>query len=155
MRGIMLIHFEPVTADNRDIVLGLHVAENQKTFIETVEQCLKEASEYEGWRPVGIYDGEVPVGFAMYGFFQEYRPEGRLWLDRLFIDMRYQGRGYGSAALSGLIERLEKEYGLSEIYLSVVEGNPTAAKLYQKFGFQFNGETDIHGEKVMVRKKEY
>lgn len=149
----MELHFEPVTAQNRDAALGLHVADNQKTFIETTEQCLTEASQYDGWRPVCIYDGTLPVGFAMYGFFNEYRPEGRLWLDRIFIDERYQGRGYGTAALTGLIERLEREYGLDEIYLSIVEENRTAAELYQKFGFRFNGETDIHGEMVMVRKK--
>ena len=39
----------------------------------------------------------------MYGFFWEYLPFGRLWLDRLLIDRRFQGRGYGRAALAALL----------------------------------------------------
>ena len=41
----------------------------------------------------------------MYGFFWEYLPFGRLWLDRLLIDRRFQGRGYGRAALAALLDQ--------------------------------------------------
>lgn len=148
----MSLHFEPVTGENREQVLKLGILPEQKTYIETVAQCLGEAGEYEVWRPVGIYDGDLLVGFAMYGFFQEeYPPAGRLWLDRLLIDARYQGRGYGRAALTGLLERLSGEYPGREIYLSVIPGNDVAIRLYGQFGFRFNGEKDVHGEDVMVR----
>ena len=90
----MKLHLEPVTAQNREEILRLGVLPGQKGYIETVAQCMEEAGEYGGWRPVGIYDGDLPVGFSMYGFFrEEYPPEGRLWLDRLLIDARFQGRG--------------------------------------------------------------
>ena len=85
----------------------------------------------------------------MYGFFWEYLPFGRLWLDRLLIDRRFQGRGYGQAALAALLERLEREYHKKRIYLSVVEANRPAAALYESFGFRFTGERDTHGERVM------
>ena len=48
---------------------------------------------------MGIYDGNVLIGFAMYGLFWEYLPFGRLWLNRFLIDRRYQSMGYGKAAL--------------------------------------------------------
>ena len=100
----MKLHLEPVTAQNREEILRLGVLPGQKGYIETVAQCMEEAGEYGGWRPVGIYDGDLPVGFSMYGFFrEEYPPEGRLWLDRLLIDVRFQGRGYGRAALEALL----------------------------------------------------
>ena len=41
----------------------------------------------------------------MYGFFWEYLPFGRLWLDRLLIDRRFQGLGYGRAALAALLDQ--------------------------------------------------
>ena len=41
----------------------------------------------------------------MYGFFWEYLPFGRLWLDRLLIDRRFQGRGYGRAALAAMLDQ--------------------------------------------------
>ena len=101
---------------------------------------------------MGIYDGDLPVGFSMYGFFrEEYPPEGRLWLDRLLIDARFQGRGYGRAALEALLERLSREYPEKDVYLSVIEGNDVATRLYEQYGFRFIGEKDIHGEDVMVR----
>ena len=92
----MDLHFEPITDDNREHALKLHISPTQKGYVETVEECLEEASHGRNWRPVGIYDGPVMVGFAMYGFFWwPYLPLGRLWLDRLLIDEAFQGRGYG------------------------------------------------------------
>ena len=69
---------------------------------------------------------------------------------RLFVLPSYQGKGYGKAALSELLKLLRNEYHRKKIYLSVVEGNNTAIHLYEKFGFSFTGERDIHGEKVMM-----
>lgn len=147
----MNIHFEPITAENRDIALALSLHPEQQGFIEPISQCLKEAKHNKRWKPVGIYDGAEMVGFAMYGFFiWQYLPFGRLWLDRLLIDRRYQGNGYGSAALSGLVQLLIQEYDCKKIYLSVIMGNGTAIRLYQKFGFHFNGKKDLHGEHIMV-----
>lgn len=149
----MTLHFEPVTPDNRQDVERLQLLPEQRGFVEPVAQCLAEADGNRAWHPVGIYDGTVLVGFAMYGFFRwEYFPFGRLWLDRLLIDRRYQGRGYGKAAVAGLLARLESEHPGKKIYLSVIAGNDAAVRLYRTFGFQFNGEKDLHGEDVMVRR---
>ena len=146
MRGHMKVEFRPVTEENREDVLTLRVAENQKGFIESVEQCLKEAGEWDCWRPVGIYVDGCLVGFSMYCLWAS---EKRVWMDRLLIDERYQGRGYGTRCFPLLLERIKKEYSCSKIYLSIVEENERAAAFYQKFGFRFNGESDVHGEKVM------
>lgn len=150
----MQLHLEPVTPANRQAVLALHTAPGQEGFVETVAQCLDEANHTRCWRPVAIYDSSTLVGFAMYGFFWQYFPCGRLWLDRLLIDARYQGRGYGKAALTLLLDRLAHDYPRRrKIYLSVIETNAPAISLYQKFGFHFTGELDTHGEKVMVRTR--
>ena len=116
----MDLHFEPITDDNRERALKLHISPTQKGYVETVEECLEDL------------------------------PLGRLWLDRLLIDETFQGRGYGSAALSGLLDRLQQEYRCRRIYLSVIRENSTAITMYEKFGFRFTGERDIHGEHVMV-----
>ena len=85
----MYIHVEPVNDKNREAVLALKIHETQKGFVESPEQCLKEASEETCWRPVGIYDGDQLIGFSMYGYFWQYLPFGRVWLDRLLIDRDY------------------------------------------------------------------
>lgn len=146
----MNLYFKPITSENRTQIEKLQILPEQNGFVESVHDCLDEASKRECWRPVGIYDGDTLVGFAMYGFFWQYYPFGRVWLDRLLIDYRYQKMGYGRAALSGLLERLHREYRRKKVYLSVVDGNNNAIHLYQEMGFRFNGELDIHGEKVMI-----
>ena len=147
----MQLRLEPVTQENRLAVLSLRAGTGQEGFVETVSACLDEAAQRADWRPMAIYDGTAVVGFAMYGYFWEYPPAGRVWLDRLLIDAARQGRGYGRAAVASLLARLAEEYGPRDIYLSVVDGNTAAARLYEAFGFVFTEERDVHGEHVMRR----
>ncbi len=142
------IHFKSVSGENRKEVEGLTVFSEQAGFIESVSECLQEADELELWRPVGIYDNDILIGFAMYGYFPEPVP-GQLWLDRLLIDKKYQGKGYGKQSVLLLLERLHTEYQSDTVYLSVYENNPHAIKLYQQIGFQFNGKYDSKGEHIM------
>ncbi|MEG0133234.1 MAG: GNAT family N-acetyltransferase [Clostridium sp.] len=145
----MSIEIKRVTEENLSAILELHVSENQKSYIETTEECLKEALEESCYQPVGLYkDGDL-VGFAMYGIFKS--ENHRVWLDRYLIDEKYQGKGLGSEILEALINHLAKEYNCNEIYLSVYDDNECALHLYGKFGFRFNGEFDINKEKVMVK----
>ena len=143
------LHFEAVNSRNRAEVEHLEVFAEQSGFIESVTQCLQEADQLELWRPVGIYDRSMLIGFAMYGYFPEPAP-GQVWLDRLLIDKKYQGKGYGKRVVLALLDRLRTEYSCDTIYLSVYETNSHAIHLYQQIGFHFNGEYDTNGEHVMV-----
>ena len=149
-RETMKIRLEPVTVASRAAVERLETAPGQEGFVESVAECLAEADRRRCWRPVGVYDGDALIGFAMYGFFWEYLPFGRLWLDRLLIDKKYQGKGYGKRVVLALLDRLRTEYSCDTIYLSVYETNSHAIHLYQQIGFHFNGEYDTNGEHVMV-----
>ncbi|MCI3194168.1 GNAT family N-acetyltransferase [Bacillus sp. HU-1818] len=151
----MSIEIKAVTKDNRAAILALHVNESQTSYIESTEQCLKEADECHYYQPVGLYYEGKLVGFAMYGWFPEYdeeNEEGRVWLDRFFIDERFQGQGLGSIMLQALIQHLAELYKCKRIYLSIFENNTHALRLYQKFGFTYNGELDFNGEKVMLKE---
>lgn len=147
---IMNLRFEKINSTNREQVELLHLLPEQEGFIESVHECLEEADERKEWRPVAIYDNSTLVGFAMYGFFSQPSSAGQAWLDRLLIDSRYQGSGYGKLAVSALLNRIQTEYQCREVYLSVYEDNIGAIRLYEKIGFQFNGELDTKGEKIMV-----
>lgn len=131
----------------------MEIYPEQSGLIESIPQCLEEAERSELWRPVGVYADGVLIGFAMYGRFEEPFAGERVWLDRFLIDKHFQGKGFGKAALSKLTERLFREYGTEEIYLSVYESNAAAIRLYRRQGFRFNGELDRNGEKVMVLEK--
>lgn len=150
----MDIIFLPVNKENYFQILDLKIQTEQEGFIESTEQCLKEAAELSLWHPVGIYAKETLtdtlIGFAMYGFWKEEGPHGRVWLDRFLIDKHYQGHGYGQTVLNLLIRKISAEYQCRQIYLSLYSENITAIRLYEKTGFHFNGEVDEHGEKLMV-----
>lgn len=147
-----MITLLPVTEENRKEVLHLSLHDSQKTYIETVAECLKEADELSLWKPTAIYNDEQLIGFAMYGLWKNEGSHGRVWLDRYLIDCRFQGKGYGRQALKVLIDLIFTTYKCKEIYLSLYEDNITALSLYKSVGFVFNGEKDIHGELVMVLK---
>ena len=140
-----------VTKENMEEILALQVDSTQTSFVESTRQCLKDAEECPYYRPAGLYKNGCLVGFAMYGLFPDEGPNGRVWLDRYLIDGRFQGQGLGGIMLEALIEHLVALYHCSEIYLSLYEDNQRALHLYRKFGFQFNGELDFNGEKVMVK----
>ena len=64
----MLLHFESVSMKNRKEMEALQVYPAQCGFIESVSECLCEADQASSWHPVGICDGQMLIGFAMYGY---------------------------------------------------------------------------------------
>lgn len=144
----------PVGPENLDDVLALDVHPDQRRHIETTRECLAEAAAEPRWRPVALVAGGVVIGFAMYGRFADWVDDTgmmQVWLDRLLIDGRHQGKGYGEEALVRLLDRLEAEYAADAVYLSVYADNRQAIALYEKHGFRFTGGVDTKGEKVMRR----
>lgn len=146
----MSLAIKNIDESNREEILKLKVSKSQESFIETIEACLDEASEDPKWKTVGVYDKDIAVGFAMYALFLDEGKNGRVWLDRFLISQEYQGKGYGENGIKLLIKQLYNEYGYKKIYLSVYDINKKAIALYKKIGFDFNGEVDVKGEKVMV-----
>ncbi|REB05618.1 GNAT family N-acetyltransferase [Sporosarcina sp. BI001-red] len=145
----MNLEIHDVTATNYRDILELKVAQSQKEYIETPYECLEDSVEWEQFKPVGLYVNGELVGFAMYGLFQEEGEHGRLWIDRLLIDERFQGKGYGTQFMKMLVEKVTSEYGQQPIYLSVYPDNKEAVRLYQKLGFDFIEERDTNGEHIM------
>jgi diamine N-acetyltransferase len=98
------------------------------------------------WTPYAIYAGATMVGF----FALAYEPDTTddYWLFHFFIDQRYQGRGYGRAAMQRIIERVRREQPQSRmLWLTVHPDNLAAQRLYASAGFQPTG-TERWGEPV-------
>lgn len=146
----MDLRFVPVDEFNYDEMKQLHISDLQKGTVETVEECCKEAEQFALWRPTAIADGDQFIGFAMYGLWINEGEGGRVWLDRFFIDERFQGKGYAKPVLKLLIQKIVDEYNYDKLYLSVYETNIVAIKIYKSLGFEFNGELDINKELIMV-----
>ena len=90
--------------------LGLKVAESQKHYVSDSCAMLARAYAYREQRSRAfvIYDNETPVGMGMY---HDCPDLDAFDLSQLFIDERYQGKGYGKAATKNLYE----SFGFVEI----------------------------------------
>ncbi len=137
------VYFRDIDNTNECIVRNIKLKPGQEKFIETVDECLKEADTYHEWHPVAIYSDEEVIGFAMYGSFG---PNKYTWIDRIMIDEKYQGQSLGRIAMMKLIDIVSKEYGVNVIYLSIIEENRIAYRLYRSLGFEFMNERDPNGE---------
>ena len=102
MKNVRLVK---VDTKNFDALIDLEVNEEQKNYVAGNIYSLAEAyatkSEGRFALPLGIYDGETPVGFLMIGYncrdfwdgeTPEYMKNSYLiW--RFMIDKNYQGKG--------------------------------------------------------------
>ena len=96
-------------------LVSLSVDKSQLDYIESNALSIAESKFITAWVPVGIYDENSLIGFAMYGRLED----DRVWLDRFMIDSKYQGKGYGKASLDFLVNHLKNEYNFDELYLSI------------------------------------
>ena len=83
------------------------------------------------WQPLALYDDRQLIGFSMIGAKQDKS----MWLDRLMIDAKFQGKHYGTLFIPLLIDFMKEQYEIERIYLSVHEENEKIIPYYQRFGF--------------------
>lgn len=151
-----------IDLSNIDDILALSVADEQKHFVTPNSASIIEAyaASASGCTalPFGIYAEDTPVGFVMFGYDRIDKEDPAaadknycLW--RFMIDRRFQGRGYGKAALEACLDYLKTfPCGPAKVcWLSYVPENERAARLYRKSGFTENGEV-CDGEVVAILK---
>ena len=126
--------------------LGLKVAESQKTYVSNSERLLARAYAYHDYRSRAfvIYEDEIPVGMGLYYDCPE---RDSFDLSQLFIDERYQRRGYGKAATGLVLDTMKNDGKYSKVCLCYIEGNDTARKLYEQFGFV---EIERDGDEIIM-----
>ncbi|WP_197072275.1 GNAT family N-acetyltransferase [Clostridium culturomicium] len=144
----MNVTFKDIDNENLDKVNALKIKRNQEGFIESVDECLKEASICKEWHPVAIYNHDKVIGFAMYGSFG---PNRHTWIDRILIDEKHQNKGFGKAAMKKLIKVVSQTYNVDTLYLSIVEENKVAYKLYTSIGFKDMNEKDPSNDELMFK----
>ncbi len=112
----------------------LEVAESQKTYVANVATILGRAYIYRNYRSRAfwVYLGEQAVGMGLYYDCPE---RNNYDFSQLFIDQRFQGRGYGKAAVRLILDEMRKDGKYAKVTLCYVEGNHAARKMYENFGF--------------------
>ena len=158
----MAISLRPIDQSNYGTAIELSVAPDQERFVASNLQSLAEAYVWrDAAEPYAVYADDEMVGFALLFPLTEGEPTYPVPTDaslrgyilvRLMIDARFQGHGYGRAALDAIVETV-RERGLTTIRLSVVPENGQALEFYRRNGFEGTGEID-GGEIVMERSIE-
>ena len=149
------VSLREVTADTVRAICKLDVAPRQRGLVAPNAHSIAQAHfEPAAWFRA-IYADDEPVGFAMlYDPTRTDAPEagpGVAFVWRLMIDARYQGRGYGAAALSLLVEHVRTLPGVEVLRISYVDAPGNASPLYLRAGFVPTGELD-EGEIVLEQR---
>ena len=155
-----MISLRPIDSSNYRECIELSVAPDQQRFVAPNLQSLADAYVWrEAAEPFAVYSDDEMVGFALLfpladggddDSIPEPGTERGYILVRLMVDGRFQGRGYGRAALDAIIE-LIRGRGLPTVRLSVVPENEQALDFYRRNGFAETGE--IHGGEIVMERQ--
>ncbi|HSG43851.1 MAG TPA: GNAT family N-acetyltransferase [Anaerolineales bacterium] len=97
--------------------------------------------------PFGINTGEDPVGFLMYALNPAH-PKIQTIIQRLMIDEKHQGKGYGRKAMELLLEEFRANKDIRVVAISYEEYNTGARKLYASLGCEERG--DMTGDEIFA-----
>jgi diamine N-acetyltransferase len=114
----MTVTLRPITRDNLWAVLDLKLHPGQEEFVADNAVSIANAYVEPTFAPLGVYAGDLLVGFAMYG---QHPDTGAWWVIRLMIDRAQQGKGYGRAATEAVIELMAERAGCTG---EVEDGEP-------------------------------
>ena len=116
--------------------------ESQKGFLAPAAGIIARGYVYRncGGRVLVIENDGTIVGLAL---VREVTDEPLGYdLQQFMIDKRFQGRGYGSAALSLILDMLRKEGRYDHVEVCVKKDDKEALRLYEKHGFTDSGYYD-------------
>lgn len=147
------VSLREITSANRAAVEALTVTAVQAEYVTGVAESLVEAAETPDACPWyrAVYADDRPVGFVMISDgITVVNPAylGPYFLWRLLIDQRYQGRGYGSAALRLVIEYVRTRPGARVLLSSMVQGAASPIGFYLRQGFRATGE--VHEDELVL-----
>lgn len=135
----------PVGEQNFFEALQLKTTQEQERYVASNAVSLAQAYVEKGVaRPYVVEEHGVPVGFVM---LRADRKRGDFEVWRFMVDARFQGKGFGKAALAFALHECKK-LGAKKVALSVVPGNSAAERLYESAGFRYTGKVAF-GEAYM------
>jgi diamine N-acetyltransferase len=150
------ITLQPVTRANWRQTLTLTVDAEQQRFVAGISPPAAVALAKAYIRPQGIpvspyaiCADEVMVGY--FNLVNDPDSTDNYWLYHFFIDRRFQGRGYGRAALRAILALLQNDFPrCRSVSLMVHPENTVAQRLYTGAGFRATGAVneDEGGEPI-------
>lgn len=139
-----MIRLEDVDAGNWRIPLS--VSKEQEQYVASTTTILARAYAYRNARSQAllICEDETPVGMVLY--HDEDSLDAYIFSE-ILIDEQFQGKGYGTTATKLVLDRMKEDGRYHKVVLCYIEGNDTAQKLYEHFGF---AETDRDEDEIIM-----
>lgn len=126
-----MITLREIDESNWRECIGLSVKDDQKRFVAPNENALALAFAHKEMKPRAIYSDEQMVGLIM---FARDPDDGVYYINRLMIDEKYQGNGFGKQALNLLLEQL-RDKGVNYVDILHKPDNHSAIRIYRELGF--------------------
>ena len=133
----MNISLRKIDESNWRDSIALKVSEDQMKFVASNENGLALAYAHKEMEPRGIYSDEEIVGFLMYAKDPD---DGLDYINRLMIDVKHQGKGFGTEALRILLRQL-RNAGVNSVDILHKPDNYAAIRIYEKLGFILTDKT--------------
>jgi len=135
-----MINLREITTEDMlaECIFRIKVSEEQEKLCDTNVFSLAMAWYWpDTARPFCIYDDDVMVGFLMLEC-DESENTCEIW--NLMIDEKYQGKGYGKAAVKAVIEYFKANPVFENLYVTTLPENLVAIKMFESCGFYLTGE---------------
>lgn len=134
------IEVEVRAAESADVSLLLNfirkMADFEKLTVSATEESLRHAlfGEPPAARALLAYVDGQPIGYVTYFFsFTSMMGRRALWLDDLYIDPPYRGKGIGTALMTHMA-RIAKENHCARFEWIVLDWNAPAIEFYRRLG---------------------
>ncbi|MEA2010770.1 MAG: GNAT family N-acetyltransferase [Actinomycetota bacterium] len=138
--GEATVTLREITGENVRAVTRLDVAPFQKAFVAPNAVSLAQFAVAENAWTRAVYADDTAVGYVLLAVDEGDAYPYYLW--RFMIDRRYQGRGFGEAAMElviGHVRGRPRAKGLATSYVPLTGG---PGEFYHRLGFVDTGEED-------------
>jgi diamine N-acetyltransferase len=140
----MSLELRTINHENFYEICQLEVAPDQVNHVDSNAISLAEANFMELPWFKGIYADNKAVGFILVNADTK---SGKFSLWRLMLDKSQQSKGYGRIAINLLGSALTQEFGISNLYTSVVTGVDSPKGFYLNCGFVPTGSL-VEGREI-------
>ena len=139
-----MIHLIDINPNNWR--LGLKVSPEHERYVANSAVMLARAYAYRKQRSRAflVYADETPVGMGLYYDLPDMDCYD---FSQLFIDERYQGKGYGKEATKMILNAMRVDGKYKKVDLCYIDGNKVAEKLYRSVGFV---EIERDGDEIIM-----
>ena len=139
-----MVQLVPIDRDNWRATLEVRVQPEKLQWVASREpvalMILAKSyvrNDFQEWHPLAVMDGDTVVGVLAIGTAGDVA-----WLHHFLIDERFQGRGFGRAAMVAAARWLRALHpSPTRLGLCVLPENEVAFGLYRSLGFERVGVT--------------